>query len=89
MRERLIWSPYSVIFSPYSVASPSSLPHILPSHLSLLPTSAGRTLVAGVGGVESNFLVQSVPCIKSHDHPDYPAILVLIEYLTALEVMKH
>jgi Zn-dependent M16 (insulinase) family peptidase len=48
-------------------------------------SAAGKTLVVGVGGVESNFLVQSVPCVQSHDHPDYPAILVFIEYLTALE----
>ena len=67
--------------------SPPSLPPILPpSHSLATDFAAGKTLVVGVGGVESNFLVQSVPCIKSHDHPDYPAILVFIEYLTALEV---
>ena len=71
---------------PLSIPSPSSLPHIHPSHHTLHPSSAGKTLIAGVGGVESNYLVQSIPCIKSHDHPDYPAILVFIEYLTALEV---
>ena len=64
----------------------SPLPSILSSYESLNPSATGRTLVAGVGGVESNFLIQSVRCIKSHDHPDYPAILVFIQYLTALEV---
>lgn len=42
-------------------------------------------LLAGVGGVDSNFLLQSIPCVKSHDHPDLPAILVFMEYLCALE----
>ena len=42
--------------------------------------------MAGVGGVESNFLVQSVPCVKSHDHPDLPVIMVFMEYLCCLEV---
>ena len=68
---------------PHSISPP---PSILPSSESLNPSATGRTLVAGVGGVESNFLIQSVRCITSHDHPDYPAILVFIQYLTALEV---
>ena len=67
-------------------SSSPPLPPILPPSHSLSATAAGKTLVAGVGGVESNFLIQSVPCVRSHDHPDYPAILVFIEYLTALEV---
>ena len=65
---------------------PSPLPPILPPSHCLSDSAAGKTLVVGVGGVESNFLIQSVPCVRSHDHPDYPAILVFIEYLTALEV---
>ncbi|CAI8039021.1 Uncharacterized protein C05D11.1 [Geodia barretti] len=68
-----------------SKSSSPPLPPILPPSHSLSATAAGKTLVAGVGGVESNFLIQSVPCVRSHDHPDYPAILVFIEYLTALE----
>lgn len=39
-----------------------------------------------MGGVESNFLYQCVPCIKGYNHPDLPAIMVLKEYLGALEV---
>ena len=87
---------YSIVFlhksnshfhSCYFLSSCSpSLPPILPPSHCLSDTAAGKTLVAGVGGVESNFLIQSVPCVRSHDHPDYPAILVFIEYLTALEV---
>lgn len=42
-------------------------------------------MLVGVGGVESSFLLQSVPCIRSYDHPDLPAIMVFIEYLIALE----
>ena len=78
--------PLSLSHTHHIVTSFPTLPPILPSSLSLNPTATGKTLVAGVGGVESNFFVQSVPCIKSHDHADYPAILVFIEYLTALEV---
>lgn len=45
-----------------------------------------RTRIAGVGGVDSNYLVQMCPGVTSHLHPDYPAMMVFIEYLTALEV---
>ena len=62
------------------------MPKILPSQRFVDPSAKGKTLVAGVGGIDSNFLVQSVPCVKSHDHPDIPAIMVFIEYLCALEV---
>ena len=43
-------------------------------------------MLAGVGGVESNFLMLTTPTITTHDHPDLPAILVYIECLCALEV---
>ena len=82
----LVTISLSLSLSLSSSCSPD-LPPILPPSHCLVETAAGKTLVAGVGGVESNFFVQSVPCIRSHDHPDYPAILVFIEYLTALEVM--
>lgn len=51
--------------------------------------SCGRGFLAGLGSMESSYLVQSVPCIKTPDHNDLPAILVLIEYLGALEVSQH
>ena len=40
-----------------------------------------------MGGVESNYLVQCVPCIEDFSHPDFPAIMVFMEYLGALEVV--
>ena len=45
-----------------------------------------RTLIAGVGGVESNYLTLCVPCVKGYAHPDLPAIMVFMECLGALEV---
>ena len=43
-------------------------------------------MIAGVAGVESSFLVQSVPCVREYAHHDVPAIMVFCEYLCALEV---
>ncbi len=46
----------------------------------------GHTHIAGVGGVDSNYLIQCIPCIKGFNHPDLPAIMVLMEYIGTLEV---
>ena len=43
--------------------------------------------IVGIGAVSSAFLYQSSPCITSYLDDDYAPILVLIEYLCALEVM--
>ena len=62
----------------------------------LLKPTAGIVPIRGsTGGVtarlvalassESSYLVQATACIRSFTHPDYPAIMVAIEYLTALE----
>lgn len=40
----------------------------------------------GIGSVESAYLLQTCQGVNSYNHPDYPAILVFIEYLCALEV---
>ena len=69
-----------------SSSSPSSLPLILPRRKFCSSAARGRTMLAGVGGVESNFMLLTTPCVTSHDHPDLPAILVYIECLCALEV---
>ena len=47
-----------------------------------------RGAIAGVGSVESNFLVQCVESINSFNHPDLAPLLVLMQYLTQLEVIK-
>ena len=44
-------------------------------------------VIAGVGSVDSNFLQQSVRSIRSHTDPDVAPLMVLIQYLTQLEVM--
>ena len=59
---------------------------VLPASTFVKSCVGGVAQVAGVGGVESSFLTQSVACVTSQSHPDYPALLVLIEYLCALEV---
>ena len=66
----------------------SSLPAIPPARRSLRLDAAGQTLIAGVAGVESNFLYLSLPCDVDYNHPDLPAIMVFAEYLVALEVSK-
>lgn len=41
--------------------------------------------IVGVGSVESAFLMQTCQGIDTYEHPDYPAMLVFIQYLCALE----
>ena len=65
----------------------SAQPPAVSLSMSLLQDlSCGRTTLAGLGSVESSYLIQSAPCIKTPDHSDLPSIMVLIEYLGALEV---
>lgn len=45
----------------------------------------GQGVIAGVGSVESSFLVQAAPCAVDHQHPDLAPIMVYIQYLTQLE----
>ena len=47
--------------------------------------SPGKGVIAGVGSVESSFLVQTTPCPVGFNDPDLPAIMVYIQYLTQLE----
>ena len=42
-------------------------------------------LIVGVGSVESSFLIQWTKCLSDFDDPDYPAVLVFIQYLTQVE----
>lgn len=44
--------------------------------------------IAGVGSVESNFMQQTVDSIKSFTDPDLAPLLVLMQYLTQLEVCQ-
>eukprot|EP00731_Ephydatia_muelleri_P024861 Em0016g1132a len=73
--------PSSYLEGPRSVQPPSvSLSVALMQEM-----SCGRGFLAGLGSVESSYLIQSVPCIKTPVHHDFASILVLMEYLGALE----
>lgn len=70
--------------TPSQIKGISSMKHdhelILP--LENIPFKGG---LVGLGSVESAYFVQAVPGISSYSHPDLPAIMVLIQYLTQLE----
>ncbi|XP_060600571.1 uncharacterized protein C05D11.1-like [Ruditapes philippinarum] len=44
-----------------------------------------KSVVVGVGSIESSFLIQAVDCVKSPVDEDLAAIMVFIQYLTQLE----
>ena len=44
--------------------------------------------VTGLGCIESAYMIQCVPCIKDYQDPEFPALLVYLQYLTQTEVMK-
>lgn len=44
-----------------------------------------RSIIVGVGSVESNYLIQTAPGIRNFQDPDIPALRVCLSYLTQLE----
>ena len=52
----------------------------------VLPIDSGKTgILAGVGSVESSFLIQTTPCVTDFSDTDLPAIMVYVQVLTQLE----
>ena len=64
------------------------LPNVVPTCTFHKAEAWGKSCVAGVGGVDSSYLALTLPSIADHNHKDYPAILVFLEYLCCLEVGK-
>lgn len=58
---------------------------IIPCHELVEPIGKPKAAIVGVGSVESNYMQQLVKSINSLEHPDLPALYVLIQYLTQLE----
>ncbi|KAL4219134.1 hypothetical protein ACF0H5_021716 [Mactra antiquata] len=50
-----------------------------------LSESKMKSVVVGVGSVESAYLIQAVDCVKCFQHDDLAAIMVFIQYLSQLE----
>ena len=51
-----------------------------------IDSDCAKGLIAGIGSVESSFLVQSAIC-NIENIPDYASLLVLINYLIQIEVI--
>lgn len=60
---------------------------LTPTHEFVLPQdqSPETAVIIGLGSVESSYLVQVVPSIKSFVHEDVPALMVFLQYLTQCE----
>jgi len=56
----------------------------IPNDIAFLSKQCKAKAVA-VGSVESAYMTQKCEGVNSYKHPDYPAMLVFIEYLCALE----
>ena len=67
-------------------SSVKSLVPILRTASFLDRTVWGKSYIAGVGGVDSSYLSLVTPAISDYGDSDYPALLVFMEYLCALEV---
>lgn len=82
-----IWMPWLNLL-PFTVEKPYKmiqLSDIVPCHETLQFSENPKSVVVGVGSVESNYLSQVVKSLDSNTHPDLPALYVLIQYLTQLE----
>ncbi|XP_054720900.1 uncharacterized protein C05D11.1-like [Uloborus diversus] len=72
---------------------PSSLtPEIMKSQMKkcceLIRSDSGddqKGVICSVGSVESCYLMQTAPCVRSYKDPDYAPLLVLTQYLNQLE----
>ena len=64
----------------------SSFTHLIDDKY-MLKNAIPRAAIAGIGSVESNFMFERVQSIDSYKHPDLASLLVLMQYLTQIEVL--
>lgn len=85
-------TPWLQIFAQNVQATTTVLPKDFhPSHTLLnaqvfKPKVSKATVMLGIGSTDSSYLTQTCPSITSANDPDKSALMVLMEYLTALEV---
>ena len=63
-----------------------SFTHLIDNNY-MLKNAIPRAAIAGIGSVESNFMFERVQSIDSYKHPDLASLLVLMQYLTQIEVL--
>ena len=75
-------APWATFLPPH-VPKHVSPCHVTPEHTLTLPPPSH--ILAGLGSCESSFLSRSAPSLTSPRHPDLPALMLAIQYLTQLE----
>lgn len=82
-----IWSPW-LKFVPEEIEKSNQLirlSDIVPCHATVQFPEEPKSVIVGVGSVESNYMHQVIRSLDSMTHPDLPAVYVLIQYLTQVE----
>lgn len=61
---------------------------LTPSHYNYdqVEDSKSYKKIIGLSSTDSSYLIQTIPSIKSYRDPDFPGLLVFLEYLSAFEV---
>jgi len=79
------WGAFLPDLSPCDPAAIAAMPPVRPSSADLKEGVAGVGVAVGLSGVESSYLVQSLPSISDYNHAELGHIMVVEQFLTALE----